>query len=88
MDVDQFPVISNTIDRINVSETEVFQALTNLDPSKASGLGDIGPRILVSCASVLCKPLQHLFNISLRYGVVPEQWRIHKIIPVYKSGEW
>ena len=50
------------IDNIIVSETEVLQALINMDPSKASGLDDIGPRILVSCASALCKPLHHLFN--------------------------
>ena len=77
VNADELSDISNSLDNIIVSETEVFQALINLDPSKASGLDDIGPKILVSCASALCKPLHHLFNTSLRYGVVPEQWRIH-----------
>ena len=48
---------------------------------------DIGPSILVSCASALYKPLRHLFKTSLKYGVVPEQWHMHKIIPIFKSGD-
>ena len=41
----------------------------------------------MSCTSALCKPFHHLLNVFLKYGVIPSQWHIHKIIPVYKSGD-
>ena len=30
--------------------------------------------------------LFHLFSISIQYAVIPHQWKIHKVIPVCKSG--
>ena len=87
LNVDDLPVVHNSLNKIIFTESEVYYALINLDPSKASGVDEIGPRVLTSCASALCKPFHHLFNVSLKYGVVPSQWCIHKIIPVYKSGD-
>ena len=40
-----------------------------------------------ACVAVLTKSLHHLFSISTRYAVIPLQWKIHKVIPVFKSGD-
>ena len=29
----------------------------------------------------------YLFTLSLRNGVIPAQWKIHKIIPIFKSDD-
>ena len=73
--------VSNTLSSISISEADVYYTLTSLDPNKAMGSDKIGPRVLKSCADVLTKPLFHLFSISIRYAVVPHQWKIHKVIP-------
>lgn len=28
-----------------------------------------------------------MFTISLRYGIVPTGWKVHKIVPVFKAGD-
>ena len=47
----------------------------------------IAPRILKSCACTLSLPLLHLFTTSLNTSSIPYEWKIHKIIPVYKSKD-
>jgi hypothetical protein len=69
---------------ISISEEEVFQTLTPLDPSKAVGCDGIGPKL---CAPALYQPLHHLFNLSLSQSYIPAEWRLHQIKPIFKSGD-
>ena len=86
LNIDTLPNISDSLSTINISETDVYFALSTLDPKKAVGTDKIGPMLLKSCATILTKPLHHLYSISLRYATIPHSWKIHKIIPIFKSG--
>ena len=77
---DDLPESSHSLNVIEFTETEIFQALTSLDPNKAPG---ITPRVLQTCALAL----HHLFTLSIRHGVILSQWKIHKIIPVFNYGD-
>ena len=70
---------------ISISEVNVYNTLINLDITKASGPDSIPPIVLSKCVSLLCKPLHYLFSLSLKYGNLPTDWKIHKIIPIFKS---
>ena len=50
------------------------------------GPDGIPPIILSKCASVLYRPLHYLFCLTVKYGYLPNEWKIHKIIPIFKSG--
>ena len=71
---------------IGISELDVYEALSTLDTSKAMGIDGIGPKILKRCALALYKPPHHLFLLSLFQHSLPSDWRVHLIIPVFKSG--
>ena len=58
-----------------------------IDPLKATGVDGIGPRILKSCSCALSEPLFHLFQVSLLSAQLPSEWTIHRISPIFKSGE-
>ena len=75
------------INTIVFSEDEVYSALNQLDPNKATGIDTISPKILKHCALSLTRPLCHLFNLSLSTGAIPQEWKVHLILPVYKSAE-
>ena len=85
--IDDLPDLSNTINSVEVTEMEVYEVLSSLDPNNASGIDDILPRILRSCADVLYRPLYNLFTTLLRYGIIPTGWKVHKIVPVFKAGD-
>ena len=71
----------------DISEFDVYNTLINLDPNKAQGIDGIGPKLLKYCAESLVQPLCHLFNLSLSSSVIPTEWKIHRIIPIFKSGD-
>ena len=79
--------ISTSVRNIEISTSEVYDILSTLDVTKAAGIDGINPRILRYCASSLLIPICHLFMSSIITGYIPNQWCIHCIIPIYKSGD-
>ena len=75
------------LDSLVFNEEEVYAALVQLDPNKATGIGKISPKVLKHCGSSLFRPLCHLFNLSLSIGAIPTEWKIHLITSVYKSAD-
>ena len=78
---------TNSISDILLSYEEVYQVLSTLQIKKACGPDGIGPSVLQACASSLTPILHHLFSFSLNNGVVPTEWKLHAITPVFKSGD-
>ena len=74
------------ISSIDLSLEEVYQALLNLDPSKAHGPDGFPSRILKECALQLAPSLHYLFSKSLRLSQVPTEWKLANIIPLLKKG--
>ena len=69
-----------------VKESEILKELKNLKQKKASGLDNFPPGLLKDAALVLTKPLTFIIDFSLETGVVPSEWQVAKVIPLYKSG--
>lgn len=72
---------------ISLSASEVFDALSSLDPTKSSGCDGIGPKLIKHCALALYVPLHHLYSVSLSKQCIPNEWKCHSITPIYKSGD-
>jgi len=72
---------------ITISECDTYEAFSSLNPCKALGMDDIGPRVLKSCAVFLYKPFHYLYNLILRQHCLPLEWCIHCIVPIFKSGD-
>ena len=79
---------------INISSSDTYNALICPsvlifpNPSKASGLDGVGPKLLQSCAVALCGPLHHLFNLSPKKNFQIPLWvasRLHH--PIFKLGD-
>ena len=82
---DSSPV--DTLGLINITDLDVYTLLTSLNPTKAQGIDGIGPKILRSCAPALYVVIHHLFTMSLWYCKIPSEWKVHCIVPIYKSGD-
>ena len=81
------PSPTHTLSDIGISEMDVYEALNSLDISKAMGIDGIGPKVLKHCAVALYEPLHHLFLLCLSQCSLPSEWRVHLIVPVFKSGD-
>ena len=65
---------------------EVISALNLLPPKKSSGLDGISAKLLKDAAHNIAGPLVDIFNLSLRTGIFPDDWKLAKVTPVFKDG--
>ena len=66
---------------------EVQKIITNLKTNKAAGDDNVRPGLLKRCSESLTKPITHIINLSFSTGIVPEQLKLAKVIPVFKKND-
>ena len=69
-----------------VTTAEVSQKLKLLKRKKSAGLDNIPPSLLKDCADSIAPSLTYLINLSFKNGVFPTDWKLTKVVPVYKSS--
>ena len=69
-----------------VSTDEVFNELRKLKKKKATGIDNIPSKLVRDCASEISSPITYIINLSLSSSTVPSDWKMAKIIPIFKSG--
>ena len=76
----------NFLNTFNFHENDVALAIDNINVNKSPGPDKISPRILKEAKSEIVKPLTILFNLSLRTGKVPNDWKLANVTPIFKKG--
>ena len=74
------------LEDITLTNDEVITVLANLNINKAFGPDGIPARLLTETSSLIAPSLCALFNKSLRCGVLPDEWKLANVVPVYKRG--
>ena len=73
-------------DVYNITEETVSLKLKSLNPNKSPGPDKIYPRLLKELHNELAKPLAILFNLSLKEGVLPNDWKHAEVTDIFKKG--
>ena len=82
--------ISPTQNSFSIRETsisEVLSLIRALPTNKTSGLDGISTRLLKEADSIIAPSLAYSFNLSIRNGIFPREWKIAKVTPRYKDGK-
>lgn len=66
---------------------ELRKACSSLKSNKSPGIDEIGVNIVKQVYDIIEPTLHYIFELSLKSGVFPDQLKIAKITPIYKSGE-
>ncbi len=74
------------LDSIHIIQGDVYEALTKLNTSKATGPDNIGNLLLKRCAPSISSVLTRIFNLSLTLGQFPDSWKIANITPLHKKS--
>ena len=64
---------------------ECINALTN---KKCEGFDRIPVCVLKDCKTMLLDPFADLFAKIYKTGLIPEQWKVSKIVPIFKKGNY
>ena len=75
----------NEINTVEITKNDVFDVLYLFTPGK--GHDGISGDFLKTCCSQLSFHVYKLFQSFLHSGIYPEEWKIAKITPVFKSGK-
>ena len=67
-------------------ESIVYYCLKLKDKTSA-GFDGVSAHVIKRMAPVIITPLRHLFNLSLKTGYLPPEFKISKVIPLFKSGK-
>ncbi|XP_005102398.1 uncharacterized protein LOC101854880 [Aplysia californica] len=72
---------------MHITKEDVLKKLAKLNPNKAQGPDNIPSSILKQCATELAAPLATLMNRSLQEGVIPSEWKLAHVSPIFKKGK-
>lgn len=72
---------------IQLSVEEVSKALNSLKFKNTAGVDNVPSFVLKSATCILAEPLSVIFNIRLRTNTFPNDWKITRVVAVYKSGD-
>ena len=65
---------------------EVFSSLSRVNVHKSSGPDELPNWFLKDFAFVIAEPVCHIFNASIRHGIVPDIWKSANVVPLPKSN--
>jgi hypothetical protein len=82
---DNIPLLSFTDSPVTGSE--VLDAISELLPKKSEDFNGVSMFFIKRFKNYLFNPLRHIINRSLETGYVPQQFKIAKVIPLFKAGD-
>ena len=70
-----------------VADEEVVSTAKNLKDKLTVGYDDIPESLVKQCIQLIKGPLTHIYNLSLRSGSFPDEWKFAKVNNLYKKGD-
>ena len=64
----------------------VAKKIKAMKDNKSPGVDGIPPKLLMETVEQISIPLARVFNLSLKEGVVPFEWKEANVIPLFKKG--
>ena len=69
-----------------VTQEMAAKKIKAIKDNTSSGVDGIPPKLLMETVEHISIPLERVFNLSLKQGVVPLEWKEANIIPLFKKG--
>ena len=76
----------NGNEKMFMSMDDIIECVKSIKIKNSEGYDRIPQRILVDGIGYLALPLAHLFNEIYCTNVIPDQWLISKVCPIFKKG--
>ena len=69
-----------------INKWELDKIVKSIQNKSSSGYDGMSNKLLKEIYDSIHAPLLHVINLSITKGVFPDEWKIAKIVPIYKKG--
>ena len=69
------------------TEEEIITIANQFQSGKAAGHDNIPMSIIKQSINLISAPLTHIVNLSIMHGIVPDQMKIARVVPIFKAGD-
>ena len=70
-----------------ITTAQITKVVQRLVSGKATGIHNIPNKVLKDSVHLIAPSLMDIFNLSISTKIFPEDLKVLKVVPVYKSGE-
>ena len=84
---DYITKVDSTFSFANIIPTRVLKLLKSGKTEKAAGIDKIYNKILKLSAPYIYESLSGIFNLSFETNIVPNDWKIARVSPIFKAGD-
>ena len=75
----------NSVFSFEIDIGQVRQLLNQINTTKSSGLDNLPGNLLKIAAVILAPLLTNIFNKSLCTSIYPNDWKLARVVPIFKS---
>ena len=69
------------------TEQEIIEICASFRAGTATGYDQITMNVLKEIIDLIVQQLMHVTNLSLNSGTVPDQMKIARVVPLFKTGD-
>ena len=84
----QKPLLADNVECLTnmlITPAMIVTKIKKLTDNKSPGIDGITPKLLKEIAEEISVPLAIMFNLSLREGTVPHEWKHVNVVPIFKK---
>ena len=70
-----------------VTPNELSEISNSFRSGKSAGHDRIAISIIKQSIQIIAEPLSHIINLSITRGIVPDQMKIARVVPLFKAGD-
>ena len=85
--ISQSTIIPKKLNNIVITQEKVLKKLKSQKINNSPGPDRMHPRVLHEVADSIAKPIAHIFCISLRTKILPNEWKHAIVTAIYKKGQ-
>ena len=71
----------------NISYDFVYKQIKSMSNTKATGLDNIGIKLLKAGINEVTPHITDICNLSIDTGIFPDNWKKARVVPIFKSGD-
>ena len=77
---------SNVLNNVEITNENFLKTISKIKRNKTEGIDGLNSTLFIECGMGLVTPLHKIFSMSLDQSVMPLDWKMANVSPIFKKG--